>query len=249
MDSATRKDPQHALIIGAGPGLGAALARRFGREQFTVTLLARREDALNELADELRTAGVTVDIATADAAEPHEYRKALEELAGRINPDVVIYNAALIAPDNVLTADLDHLESAYAVDALGAISTAQVFTPAMRRAGRGTFLATGGDVGVDPQPAYATLSLGKAGLRAAVTLMHQELKADGVHAASVTVAGAIAPGTALDPDRIAETYWSLHTQPASVWTAETYFDGHQWSRPANDPAVQKERQPGPTPYR
>lgn len=227
MDSPTPKDPQHALIIGVGPGLGAALARRFGHEQFTITLLARREDALNELADELRAAGVTVDTATADAADPHRYRKILQDLADRITPDVVIYNAALIATDNVLTADLDYLESAYAVDALGAISTAQVFTPAMRRAGRGTFLATGGYIGVDPQPAYATLSLGKAGLRAAVTLMHQELKADGVHAATVTIAGAIAPGTPLDPDRIAGTYWSLHTQPAPDWTAETYFDGQQ----------------------
>jgi short-subunit dehydrogenase len=111
------------------------------------------------------------------------------------------------------------------IDVLGAISAAQVFTPAMRQARTGTFLATGGYAGVDPQPAYATISLGKAGLRAAVALMHEELKADRVHATSVTIAGAIAPGTPLDPDRIADTYWSLHSQPAGDWNAETYFDG------------------------
>src|SRR4051794_9718909 len=167
----------------------------------------------------------SVDTVIADAAEPHAFRKALENLAERITPGVLIYNAALIASDGILTSDTDYLLSAYAIDVLGAISAAQVFTPAMRQARTGTFLATGGYAGVDPQPAYATISLGKAGLRAAVSLMHEELKADRVHAASVTIAGAIAPGTPLDPDHIADTYWTLHTQPAGAWNAETHFDG------------------------
>jgi short-subunit dehydrogenase len=215
----TTIDPKRVLILGAGPGLSASIARRFGREGFAVTLVARREQALAELADQLRGESITVDTATADAADPHGFRTALEDLAERITPGVVVYNAALI------TSDTDYLLSAYAVDALGAISAAQVFTPAMRQAGSGTFLATGGYAAVDPQPEYATITLGKAGLRAAASLMHDELKADGVHAASITVYGPIAPGTASDPDRIAETYWALHTQPAAEWSAETVFDG------------------------
>jgi short-subunit dehydrogenase len=221
----TTIDPKHVLILGAGPGLSASVARRFGREGFAVTLVARREQALADLANDLRGAGISVDTVTADAADPHGFRTALEDLAERITPGVVVYNAALITSDNVLTSDTDYLLSAYAVDALGAISAAQVFTPAMRQAGSGTFLATGGYAGVTPQPDYATISLGKAGLRAAVSLMHDELKADGVHATSITIGGAIAPGTAIDPDRIADTYWALHTQPAAEWRAETVFNG------------------------
>lgn len=221
----TTIDPKHVLILGAGPGLSASVARRFGREGFAVTLVARREQALADLANDLRGAGISVDTVTADAADPHGFRTALEDLAERITPGVVVYNAALITSDNVLTSDTDYLLSAYAVDALGAISAAQVFTPAMRQAGSGTFLATGGYAAVDPQPEYATITLGKAGLRAAVSLMHDELKADGVHATSITIGGAIAPGTAIDPERIAETYWALHTQPAAEWSAETVFDG------------------------
>jgi hypothetical protein len=95
----------------------------------------------------------------------------------------------------------------------------------MRRAGSGTFLATGGYAGVNPQPEYATISLGKAGLRTAMALMHDELKADGVHATGITIYGKIAPGTPLDPDRIAHTYWALHTQPATEWSAEALFTG------------------------
>jgi short-subunit dehydrogenase len=221
----TTIDPKHVLILGAGPGLSASVARRFGREGFAVTLVARREQALADLANDLRGAGISVDTVTADAADPHGFRTDLEDLAERITPGVVVYNAALITSDNVLTSDTDYLLSAYAVDALGAISAAQVFTPAMRQAGSGTFLATGGYAAVDPQPEYATITLGKAGLRAAVSLMHDELKADGVHATSITIYGPIAPGTAVAPERIAETYWALHTQPAAEWSAETVFDG------------------------
>jgi short-subunit dehydrogenase len=218
-------DPRRVLVIGAGPGLGAAVARRFGREGFAVTLAARSEQNLAGLAAELRNAGMTVDTVHADAAEPRTFRTALAELAGSTTPGVVVYNAAVITTDNILTAGTDHLLETYAIDVLGAVIAAQVFTPAMRRARRGTFLATGGHPGVTPEPAYASLSLGKAGLRAAVALMHDELKSDGVHGTSITVAGAIAPGTPLDPDLIAEAYWRLHTQPADAWSAETYFDG------------------------
>jgi short-subunit dehydrogenase len=225
MTNSTPIDPQHALILGAGPGLGASIARRFGHEGFAVTLVARREQALNDLAEELRRAGISVDTFTADATEPHGFRKALEELTERITPGVVVYNAALIAADNVLTSDTDYLLSAYAIDVLGAITAAQVFTPAMRQAGSGTFLATGGYAGINPQPAYATISLGKAGLRSALSMLHDELKPDGVHVAGITIAGAIAPDTALAPDIIADTYWALHTQPAAEWNAETFFDG------------------------
>jgi short-subunit dehydrogenase len=216
---------EHVLILGAGPGLGASIARRFGREGFAVTLVARREAALTELAGELRGAGVAVDTATADAADPRGFRTALEGLAEHITPGVVVYNAAIIAADSILTTDAERLLSTYAVNVLGAIIAAQVFTPAMREAETGTFLATGGSPGVEPQPAHASLSLGKAALRAAVSLLHDGLKGDGVHVAGVTIYGVIAPDTPFAPDRIAETYWALHTQPAADWSAETVFDG------------------------
>jgi len=214
-------DHQRLLVIGAGPGLGAAIARRFGREGFAVTLAARGGPGLAALADDLRGDGVRVEAAVADAAEPSVFRAALAELARPGGPGVVVYNAAVIAGDNILTVGSDRLLMAYAVDVLGAITAAQVFTPAMRRERRGTFLATGGD----PGPSHAGLALGKAGLRAAVELMHDELKADGVHASSVTIGGAIAPGTRLDPSIIAETYWRLHTQPADAWRPEERVEG------------------------
>jgi short-subunit dehydrogenase len=215
-----------ALIVGVGPSLGISLARRFGREGFAVTIAGRNQDKLSGFAEQLRGEGITVHTAIADAADPKAFQASLQELAGKITPSVVVYNAAVIAADNVLTSDIDYLITNYNIDAFGAIVAAQVFTPAMRQAGTGTFLSSGGYAGVDPQAEYATLSLGKAGLRAATTLIHKELKDEGVHAASVTIAGAIEPGTPMAPELIADTFWSLHTEPAGAWTAETVFDGN-----------------------
>lgn len=218
-------DPRHVLVIGAGPGLGAAVARRFGREGCTVTLVARSEATVAEVAAGLRAEGVTVRTATADAADPPAFRAALETIAASAAPGVVVYNVGLVVADDVLTASGEHLLGALAVDVVGAVTAAQVFTPAMRRAGAGTLLVTGGGPGLEPDPEHASLSLGKAALHAAVSLLHGQLAGDGVHVAGVVVVGVIAPGTALDPDRIAETYWDLHAEPAGAWRAQVVVDG------------------------
>lgn len=218
-------DPQHVLVIGAGPGLGAGVARRFGREGFAVTLLARRAESLLALAVELRDAGVRVDTLTADAGDLPGFRAALQEVAERAAPGVVVYNVGLVAADDLLTSGEDYLLHALAVDVVGAVTAAQVFTPAMRRAGAGTLLITGGGPGLTPDPAHGSLSIGKSALRAAVSVLHDDLAPAGVHVASVVVVGVIAPGTDLDPDRIADRYWDLHTEPVGRWSVETVVGG------------------------
>ena len=87
-------DPEHVLILGAGPGLSASVARRFGREGFRVTLLTRSETGLTEVAEELRADGITVDTVAGDAADPQHFRTTLEDIAATATPGVVIYNAA-----------------------------------------------------------------------------------------------------------------------------------------------------------
>ncbi len=101
---------------------------------------------------------------------------------------------------------------------VGAITTAAHVVPAMAERGSGSFIITGGMP--EPKPDYASLSLGKAGVRTLVTLLDQQYGASGIHAATVTVGGGVAPGTAYDPDDIAEHYWQLHTQPRDQWEHE-----------------------------
>jgi short-subunit dehydrogenase len=217
-------NPKHVLILGAGPGLSAAVAQRFGREGFEVTLLARSERNLTEVAERLRAENVTVNTVTGDAADTQQFRKTLENIAAEATPGVVIYNACVIAPADLLSVDVDFLHSTYAVDVLGAISAVQVFTPAMREAGSGTFIATGGYASVFPWWEYASIALDKAALRNSVAMLHDQLKPEGVHVAGVTITGPIAPGTPAAPEVLAESFWDLHTQPQTEWTNEIYLD-------------------------
>jgi NAD(P)-dependent dehydrogenase (short-subunit alcohol dehydrogenase family) len=205
------------VVIGAGPGIGVAVAKRFVREGMSAGLIARSEQKLKVAADAL--AGAEVVAVTADSSDEDGLRSALDRVvADHGVPDVVVYNAAVIQADAVgdLTAQ-QHLD-AWAVNVVGAITTAAHVVPAMVERGSGTFIITGGM----PQPKsdYLSLSLGKAGVRSLVTMLDQQYGAAGIHAATVTVSGGVAPGSVWDPDDIADHYWRLHVQPRAEWTHE-----------------------------
>jgi short-subunit dehydrogenase len=203
-------DRRHLLLIGAGPGLGAAVARRFAQGGYRVSLVARSADALGKLADDLAETGADLDTISADASDPVELGARLSVLY-RANgaPGLIVYNAVMGAPDHLLTSSVAHLQTAYAVDVIGAIVAAQVAAPAMQAAGFGTILVTGGGFADHPIPALATVSLGKAALRSAATMLGADLKEDGIRVATVTIAGQIAADTAFAPERIAERYWDV----------------------------------------
>lgn len=204
-------------MVGVGPGIGLAVARRFVREGMSAGLVARSEATVKAAADELGSADVLP--VTADVTDEVALRTALDRVVEAYGvPDVVVYNAALIQADRVgdLTAK-QHLD-AWAVNVVGAMTTAAHLAPAMAERGNGSFLITGGMP--LPKPDYASLSLGKAGVRALVTLLHQQYGATGVHAASITVSGGVSPGTGWDPDEIASHYWRLHTQAPADWIHE-----------------------------
>ncbi|WP_185844767.1 SDR family NAD(P)-dependent oxidoreductase [Nonomuraea sp. WAC 01424] len=207
------------VIIGVGPGIGQAVARRFAAEGLPVGLIARSTTSVDAAVTALSTYGVPVATALADSTDEDALRAALDKTAAELGPpDAVIYNAAIIQADRPGELPARAQLDAYAVNVVGAISAAAHVAPGMARRGGGTFIVTGGMP--HPKPSYVSLSLGKAGVRTLVTLLDQEYGADGVHVASVTVAGAVAPGTAFDPDDIAEHYWRLHTQPRDRWEHE-----------------------------
>jgi len=206
-----------AIVIGAGPGIGLSVARRIAREGLSVGVVARARPAVASAVDAL--AGAEAHGVAADATDEVALRGAIDEIADRLGPpELLVYNAALIRADTIgeLTA-AQHLK-AWAVNVVGAITAAAHVAPGMAERGRGTIVITGGMP--DPLPAYTSLSLGKAGVRTLVTLLDRAYGAAGVHAASVTVMGEVAPGTAFDPADIAEHYWRLHVQPPGAWEHE-----------------------------
>jgi hypothetical protein len=108
---------------------------------------------------------------------------------------------------------------------IGGVLTAQLAVPAMRAAGRGTLLFTGGGFADALPPTLATLSLGKVALRAAATMLARQLRDDDIHAGSLTILGQIAAGTPFDPDSIADAYWAICNEQPGAWREEYRFAG------------------------
>jgi short-subunit dehydrogenase len=224
-DAGSSVDDRHLLLLGAGPGLGMALARRFAEGGYRVTLVARSTDGLGGLADGLADTGARIGTISADASDPEGLRARMTELYNEVGaPGLIVYNAVMGAPDQLLSSTVEHLQTTYAVDVIGAIVVTQVAAPSMRAAGSGTIIVTGGGFADYPIPALATVSLGKAALRSAATMLGADLQPDGIRVATVTIAGQIVAGTAFDPENIAARYWEIVHSDAP-WQAEFRFTG------------------------
>jgi NAD(P)-dependent dehydrogenase (short-subunit alcohol dehydrogenase family) len=211
-----------AIVIGAGPGIGAAVARKLSREGLAVGAIARSpatvDDALATIAS-----GNALGL-TADVTDEEALRTALDHLVERNGvPSVLVYNAALIQRDRFGELSARQHLDAYAVNVVGAITAVAHLAPRMAEAGSGTILLTGGMP--DPIPEATSLSLGKAGVRALAGLLAKAHGPSGIHVATLTVAGGVSPGSAFDPDEIAERYWQIHLQPTSEWEHEVLYRG------------------------
>jgi short-subunit dehydrogenase len=208
-----------------GPGLGMEVARRFADGGYRVSLVARSTDGLRGLADDLAGTGAQIDTISADASDPEALGARLAELYSEHGtPGLIIYNAVMGAPETLLSSSVEHLQTAYAVDVIGAIVVTQVAAPAMRASGSGTIIVTGGGFADHPIPALATVSLGKAALRSAATMLGADLEHDGIRVATMTIMGQIVAGTAFDPESIARRYWEV-VHSDGPWQAEFRFTG------------------------
>ncbi len=217
-----------ALIVGVGPGLGAALARRFAQGGLAVAVAARRVDALSELAREIGGRAYACDATEEDSVS--QLFAAVERDLGR--PTVVVYNAGAFSPGSVLEINAAEFERCWRALCLGGFLVGQCAARGMVEAGRGTILLTGATASLRGGARFANLAVGKSGLRALAQSMARELGPKGVHVAHIVIDGQIrseryaelekqrpADGL-LDPDAIAEAYWHLHMQGRSAWTLE-----------------------------
>jgi NAD(P)-dependent dehydrogenase (short-subunit alcohol dehydrogenase family) len=205
-----------AVVIGAGPGIGRAVAARLAKEGLAVAVIARRTETVEAVAATLP--GRTLAL-TADVTDEAGLRAALDRAAAELGPPaVVVHNAAIIRADAVGELSAAALLDTLAVNVVSVLTAAAHTLPGMAGRGRGTFVVTGGMP--EPVPGYVSLSIGKAAVRTAVDLLDATYGPAGVHVATVTVGGAVAPGTAYDPDAIAEHYWALHTAPRAEWVRE-----------------------------
>ncbi len=211
------------MIVGAGPGLGSAIARRFAAAGHPVGVLGRSTDPLDHLVAELTATGATAVAAVADAADPDDLRAGLSRLSEHLSPvGALVYNAASYTDGALTGLPPERLQADYAVNVTGALTAVQHALPSLRQQ-HGTALLTGGGAALYPSGQYASLSLTKSGLRLLAQLLHDELTPQGVHLTTVTIEGSIGSRPHFAPDTIAETYLRLHQQPPEQWSFEYQY--------------------------
>jgi NADP-dependent 3-hydroxy acid dehydrogenase YdfG len=201
------------VIVGAGPNLGLAVARRFGREGFAVGLISRTESRLVELAGQLQLDGITAAFVAADIRDSEALANAIHTLGGELGAVEVLEYSPLPAPEfmtPVLELTVDNVRGPLEFSVLGAVAATQAVIGPMREAGRGTILFTTGGAAVNPYPARAGVGISFAGEVAYARMLHDALRDEGIHVSHTAVAGRIAPEADNEPDDVAEVLWTHH---------------------------------------
>jgi short-subunit dehydrogenase len=218
-----------AIIIGAGEGLSASLARKLHLRGHTLVLAARNIDKLNDLQKETGATLVACD--AADAEDMEKVFAAADALGEPL--EIAVYNPSARVRGEITELDPDAVKSAILITSYGAFLMAQQAAKRMIPQGNGAILFTGASAGVKGYPKSSTFAIGKFGLRGLAQSLARELHPQGIHIGHFVIDGGIRsaarperidapdkPDSMLDPDAIADSYLHLLDQPRSSWSWE-----------------------------
>ncbi len=215
-----------ALIVGAGLGLSASLARKFSSKGVEVALAARNIEKLDKLVAETNAKAYTCD-ATDPAAVENLFRKVEKDLN---QPDIVVYNASNRVRGPITDIDPDAVLRAIKITCYGGFLVAQQAAKQMVQRGSGAIFFTGASAGVKGYPNSATFAMGKFGLRGLAQSMARELHPQNIHVAHFVIDGGIrqprdtrtnrGPDGLLKPESIASSYYNFWRQPPDSWAWE-----------------------------
>jgi len=206
--------PNSIIIVGAGPNLGAAVARRFGREGLAVGLVSRNEEKLTALATELTGQGIDAAHAAADIRDADGLSAAITSLAQRLGPVEVLEYSPLPAREfmkPILETSVDDVRGPLEFSVLGAVAAVTTVVKPMLERGSGTILFTTGGAAINPYPLRAGVGISFAAEVAYARMLHDELADRGIHVGHTAIAGRIAPGGDHEPDEIADVLFNHHT--------------------------------------
>ena len=215
-----------ALIVGAGSGISASVARGLAAAGLRVGLAARNVEKLAALAAETRA-----ETFAADATDPAAVARLFDDADTRLGePDMVLYNASARAHGPVAELDPEAVRKAIEVSAYGGFLVVQQAARRMIPHGRGAILLTGASASVKGYPLSAAFAMGKFALRGLAQSTARELGPKGIHVAHFVIDGEVRsarrpdpagrPDSTLDPDAIAQTYLDVLRQPRSAWSLE-----------------------------
>ncbi|MBM3343774.1 MAG: SDR family NAD(P)-dependent oxidoreductase [Betaproteobacteria bacterium] len=218
--------PEIALIVGAGSGLSAAVARAYTRAGFKCVLAARNSDKLKALCDEIGATAVACD--ASQPAQVDALYAQVDKLCAA--PKAVVFNASGRVRGPVAELDPAQVANAIAVSAFGGFLVGRAAAQRMLKAGAGTIIFTGASASVKGYAQSAPFAMGKFALRGLAQSMARELAPHNIHVAHVVIDGGISsaarpvptdkPDSLLHPDAIAQNYVHLLQQPRSSWTWE-----------------------------
>eukprot|EP00271_Cylindrocystis_brebissonii_P001624 TRINITY_DN11888_c0_g1_i1.p1 TRINITY_DN11888_c0_g1~~TRINITY_DN11888_c0_g1_i1.p1 ORF type:complete len:250 (+),score=44.32 TRINITY_DN11888_c0_g1_i1:197-946(+) len=228
--------PGVAVVVGAGPGVGAAAAKRFAKGGYHVAVLARNEERLTKLAEEIEkaTGGKATAIAC-DCADPKSVADAFGRAKSLGRIEVLVFNANSKfpwPPPRFTDITLEEFEAGLRTPSTGAFLCAQQVLAGMEEQQKGTIIFTGATASLRGGAGFSQLACGKFAIRALAQCLAREYGPKGVHVAHVILDGGVhsermqkmRPGMAEDamliPEAIAESYWQLHAQHRSAWTQE-----------------------------
>lgn len=214
------------LIVGAGEGLSASVARRFARDGARIVLAARTPAKLGGVA-----AATGAQVLRCDATVRPDVEALFAECEASVgSPNVVVYNASGRLRGPLVDLDADAVRQALEVSAYGGFLVAQAAAKRMLRKGGGTILLTGASASVKGYAESAPFAMGKFALRGLAQSMARELQPQNIHVVHFVIDGGIrsaarpappeSPDSLLDPEAIAETYFQVARQQRSAWTSE-----------------------------
>ena len=227
---------QTVLIAGVGPGLGAALVRKFATEGCQVGMVARSEKSLQDMAGQLKGDILPVQ---ADITDSEQVSRAFEKVRDNFGPvDILINHASYAAWKGLLDLSPEQFEQSWRVTVYGAFLCAREAVPDMLKSGGGAILFTGATSGIRGRAGALAFSSAKFGVRGMADSLAREYWPQGIHVAHIVIDGIIDTPQVrerynpdeneplLNPDAIADSYWSLTRQDRSAWTFELEVRPH-----------------------
>jgi short-subunit dehydrogenase len=200
------------LIIGAGEGLSTAVAEKFGEQGYSIGLISRNAENVSALAKKISRLGFDTHFATADAGNSAALIDAISTLKQKLgNIDVLLYNAAAVKAQDILTESAESLSHDLLINAGGALEAVKFLYEDLKQV-NGSVLITGGGLANHPHPLYGSISLGKAAIRNLALQLHDRLKEDRIYVGTLTINNMITPDSPThSPQLVAEQFWNLFT--------------------------------------
>ncbi|KAL2644419.1 hypothetical protein R1flu_012006 [Riccia fluitans] len=224
-----------AAVVGVGPGLGLAVARKFARQGYTVAILARNYDKLMKFAEHIveKEASAQVAAIRIDCSDSKSIKDAFEAVNSLGTVEVLVYNTSTPFPwprPKFLDVTADSFERSLNISCVGAFHCVQQVLKGMLDRNKGTILFTGATASLRGSAGLSEFACGKFALRALSQSLARELHPQGIHVGHVIIDGMIRTNNRegvssgeeenMSPDAIAEAYWQLHIQDRSAWSQE-----------------------------